>query len=218
MSLSFSQKAAGAWALVTGRYDHRIDTDLERWQGRLFLTLYDHGWLRRAWRNEGRIAEGLYRANQPDATRLAEWKARGIVDVLSLRPARGIVQAFETEACDALGLRLLNAPLPTRVPPQARSLLRLIDQFDALRRPALIHCKSGADRTGLAAAIWAIHVEGKSVQEARRALSLRHLHLKWSKTGVLDRVLDLYEDRIEAQGPIAIRDWIATEYDSAALL
>lgn len=217
MSLNISQKAAGAWAVLTNRYDQRIDSDLGRWQGHLYLTLYDHAWLRGAWRNEGQIADGLFRSNQPDAERLADWKARGIVEVLSLRPGQGVVHAFEAETCASLGLRLFNAPLPTREPPHAASLLRLIDHFDDLQRPALIHCKSGADRTGLAAAIWAIHVEGRPVTEARRALSMRHLHLKWTKTGVLDRVLDLYEQRM-ARGPIAIRDWIATEYDREALL
>lgn len=216
MSLSLSQKAAGLWAVATRRYDHRIEGALGHWQGEMFVLLHDHGWVRWRWRNEGRIAEGLYRSNQPDARVLAMWKARGVVDVLCLRGKKSVMHALEAKACADLGLRLINVPMATRVAPRRRTLLRLIAAFEGLQRPALIHCKSGADRTGLAAVIWAIHVEGRPVAEARKALGVRHLHLRWTKTGVLDRFLDLYEARV-ARGPIPIKDWIAGEYDAEAL-
>lgn len=207
--------ASAVLAALTGRYDQRIDSDTGRLQGRVYAGLVDHGILRRHWRNEGRIAEGLWRANHPDAQALTLWQARGVVEVVSLRPPQGAVHGFEAETCARLGLRLRNAPLTARAAPSARALLALLDIFDTLdpaRRPVLIHCKSGADRTGLAAALWRIHVEGRPVAEAARALSLRHLHLRWSRTGVLDRVLAAYAAQQE-RGAIALRDWIATEYD-----
>lgn len=216
MSLSLSQKLAGARAVLRGAYDQRTDTELGRWQGHVFAATLDHGMLRRHWRNEGRIAEGMFRSNHPDARTLAHWKARGVVDVLSLRPAHGAVHEFEAETCAGLGLRLRNAPLTAREAPRTAGLIRLLDCLDTLQRPALIHCKSGADRTGLAAAIWAIHAEGRPVAEARKALNLRHLHLGWSKTGVLDRFLDAYAERVVTE-PLPIREWIETEYDPAAI-
>lgn len=216
MSLSFSQKITGAWAVLTRRYDQQIDSTLGRWQGQLFAALIDHGWLRRRWTNEGQIAEGLYRSNHPGARALEAWKARGIVEVISLRPLKGAVHAFEAEACDALGLSLRNAPLTAREAPRVVGLVMLLDIFDTIQRPALIHCKSGADRTGLAAAMWAIHVEGRSVAEARTALTFKHLHIRASKTGVLDRFLEAYAARL-AQGPIALRTWIEAEYDPKVL-
>ncbi|WP_341860976.1 tyrosine-protein phosphatase [Gymnodinialimonas sp. 57CJ19] len=216
MSLSLSQKALGAWDVVTRRYDQKIDSALGRWQGQFFANMVDHGILRKRWTNEGQIAEGLYRSNHPHVGTLAQWKARGIVEVISLRPANNAVQLFEAEACDALGLTLRNVPLTARQAPSADALLRLLDTFDTIQLPALIHCKSGADRTGLAAAMWAIHVEGKPVAEAKRALGFKHLHIRASKTGVLDRVLEAYEARV-AKAPISLRDWIATEYDPASL-
>jgi len=216
MSLRVSQKIAGAWAVATSRYDQRIDSALGRWQGQLYAATVDHGWLRRIWRNEGQIVAKLYRSNHPDARTLAAWKARGIVEVISLRPSQGAVHAFEAETCAELGLRLRNAPLTAREAPRVPGLVALLDIFDTLDKPTLIHCKSGADRAGLAAAIWAIHVQGQPVAEARRGLNLRHLHLRWSKTGVLDRFLDAYGARLE-RGPIALRTWIETEYDPADL-
>lgn len=220
MSLSLPQKITAAWAVLTRRYDKRVDSELGRWQGQFYAATIDHGWLRRRWTNEGQIAEGLYRSNHPNAAALAMWKARGITQVISLRLARGVTYNFERETCEALGLTLLNAPLSAREAPGPAALLHLLDIFDTLRAegcpPTLIHCKSGADRTGLAAAIWAIHVEGKPVAEAKRALSLRHLHVRASKTGVLDRFLEAYAARL-TQGPIDLRTWIETEYTPASL-
>ncbi|GAB5446737.1 phosphatase domain-containing putative toxin [Gymnodinialimonas sp.] len=220
MSPSLPQKIAAAWAVLTHKYDQRIDSALGRWQGQFYAATIDHGWLRRRWTNEGQIAEGLYRSNHPNAQALARWKARGVRHVISLRPAQGAVHAFEVEACAALGLTLMNAPLTAREAPRVEGLLRLLDMFDRLppprENPVLIHCKSGADRTGLAAALWAIHVEGKPVAEAQRALTFRHLHIRASKTGVLDRFLEAYAARL-ARGPIDLRAWVETEYDPANL-
>lgn len=216
MSLSFLQKFAAARAVLARRYDQQIDSALGRWQGQFFANMVDHGFLRKRWTNEGQIAEGLYRSNHPHAGILAQWKARGIVEVISLRPANNAVHLFEAEACDALGLTLRNVPLAAREAPSVDALLCLLDTFDTIQLPALIHCKSGADRTGLAAAMWAIYVEGKPVAEAKRALGFKHLHIRASKTGVLDRVLEAYEARV-AQSPIELRDWIKSEYDPASI-
>ena len=35
-----------------------------------------------------------------------------------------------------------------------------------------MHCKSGADRAGLASALWLLHVERRPVAEAMKQLSL----------------------------------------------
>ena len=59
-------------------------------------------------------------------------------------------------------------------------------------------------------------IMGEPVQTARAMLSWRYLHFSWSKTGVLDRVLDHYAAR-NAKAPIGFEVWAATEYDPAAV-
>ncbi len=44
-------------------------------------------------------------------------------------------------------------------------------------------------------------------------LGIKYLHLRWSSTGILDFILDLYEER-NARAPIGFEEWVATEYDS----
>ena len=81
-----------------------------------------------------------------------------------------------------------------------------------MEKPVLIHCKSGADRTGLAAAIYLLTEGGKTLDQAERQLSLRYIHLKRTSTGILDQVLRSYRATGAAKG-LGFRDWVATLYD-----
>ncbi|HSG57121.1 MAG TPA: protein tyrosine phosphatase, partial [Paracoccaceae bacterium] len=47
---------------------------------------------------------------------------------------------------------------------------------------------------------------------ARKQLHWRYLHLKFSSTGVLDHILDMYEAH-DAKDPVGLEQWFATEYD-----
>jgi hypothetical protein len=54
------------------------------------------------------------------------------------------------------------------------------------------------------------------VAEAQRQLSFRFVHLKSTRTGVLDQLLETYaSDTTET--PMPIRDWFAKRYDPVAI-
>ncbi len=194
-----------------------ISTPRLRRQAEWHFELMDHAFLRRLWTNFDEVAPGVYRSNQPDRARFARLKAQGIRTVLNLRgTAEQSHYLFEREACDELGLTLIDIQLHARKPAQPERLLDLIEAFRTAERPMVMHCKSGADRAGLAAAIYLIAIEGRPVAEARKHLSLRYIHVKWSKTGICDHLLDTYEARA-ARSPISFEDWVANEYDPEAL-
>lgn len=180
------------------------------------LLWFDHGVLRTFWTNFGEVAPEVYRSNHPTEARLAAYRDRGIKAVLSLRgkPRKGF-QKLEIELCKDLGLAFQSVALQARLAAKTDNLLALFAAFDNLPRPFVMHCKSGADRAGLASALYKLD-QGANIEDARKELSLRYLHLKFSKTGVQDHMLDVYEARL-AQGPISIRDWIANEYDQQAV-
>ncbi len=127
-----------------------------------------------------------------------------------------MLHEFEREVCGRPGFRLRNAAIDALAAPNPREVITVLDIFDTLERPALIHCKSGVDRTDSAAALWVIYVDGRPIAEAQNGLSPCHLHLKVSKIGVLDTFLDAFAAR-PRQGPIEIRDWIETEYDAESV-
>ncbi len=79
-----------------------------------------------------------------------------------------------------------------------------------------MHCKAGADRAGLAAALYLILHEGRPVAEAARQLSARYGHFRFAKTGILDAFFARYLAEGEAKG-LDFLTWVETVYDPEAL-
>ncbi|SEN45657.1 hypothetical protein SAMN04488003_11730 [Loktanella fryxellensis] len=178
------------------------------------VNMTDHGCLRWGWSNFDRVAPGVFRCNQPHPARLRRYRNYGIKGVLNLRGEnRSPAFRIEKATCALLGLPLVSVSLTARTAPSRAVLLDLLDAFDTLPRPFVMHCKSGADRAGLAAALYLID-QGASLTEARRQLALRYLHLPFTRTGVLGTLLDAYAARL-TEGPVTLRDWIHDEYDPA---
>lgn len=178
--------------------------------------LADHGFLRLAYRNRHRVSERLWRSAQPSPRDLAAAKAAGVATVLSLRGDGFGGDLLEREACAALGLTFERLVLQSRAAPKPAGLREAIARLPALKPPILMHCKSGADRAGLGAALYLIIVEGASAATAKRQLSARYGHLRRAKTGILDAFLEAYEVEGEANG-LDFARWVEEVYDPAAL-
>jgi protein tyrosine/serine phosphatase len=176
------------------------------------FVLMDHAFLRGIWTNLGQVAPGVFRANQPSPARLRTYaRDLGLKSVLNLRgKVKQGFYLFEEETCRELGLTLIDVTLSARNAPPREALLAILDHFKTIEKPFLMHCKSGADRTGLVAALYLLEVEKRPLAEARKELSLRYLHLKYTATGILDYILDVYE--AEAAGR-SFRDWLEQDYD-----
>ncbi|MBK5934967.1 tyrosine phosphatase family protein [Rhodovulum imhoffii] len=177
------------------------------------VLLLDHGLLRGIWTNRREIAPGVICTNQPSPARLHRFARAGGRSVLSLRGRSAAAHhLLEEEACATAGLRLYTVNLQARKLACPARYLDLLDLFGRIERPLLIHCKSGADRTGLAAALYLMHVGQVPVEQARRQLALRYLHNRASATGILDHMLDRYTTDT-ADTPLPIREWFETRYD-----
>ncbi|MEL6572140.1 MAG: tyrosine-protein phosphatase [Pseudomonadota bacterium] len=173
----------------------------------------DHGILRYRWHNFAVVAPGVYRSNHPHHDRFAAYAEMGVKAVLNLRgKSEQSHYLFEVESCKTLGLDLVTVHLGARNVPLQHRLVALLDAFESLPRPFMMHCKSGADRTGLASAFYLLHFDNASDDVARAQLSFRHLHIRKTKTGILDYVLETYLAARRESG-IALRDWVETGYD-----
>ena len=208
-------KKLGDWERETrAYYNTDLSTPENRRRAHIYNMWFDHAVLRKVWTNFFPVAPGVYRSNQPTHERFVKLKAMGIRTILNLRGAAGAAHYLvEEESCRELGLTLVNCTLHARYAAPAKDVLAVIQAFREIEKPFVMHCKSGADRAGFASAIYLIEIEGKSVAEARKMLGLKYLHLKWSRTGVLDYILDLYEARTK-KSPISFENWIRTEYDN----
>jgi hypothetical protein len=99
--------------------------------------------------------------------------------------------------------------------PSSQELRRLVEVLDRTEYPILLHCRHGADRTGLASAVVLLLQPGISFHEARGQLAIRFGHFAWGHLRYLDRFFDLYADWLIGQGlvhsPDHFREWLATE-------
>lgn len=182
------------------------------------MLLFDHGLLRLAWRNEHEVAEGVRRSGQPDPATIRRLAAEGVRAIVNLRGATEWGSyLLEREACAAAGIELVDFKLNSRALPSREEIVALDALFRRLPRPFLMHCKSGADRAGFAAALYLL-LEGEvPVAEAKRQLSWRYLHLRGAATGVLHFLLDRYAAD-SAETPMDFRTWVETRYDRDALM
>ncbi len=205
----------GHMGCMTKTYE--IDTPNGRRRAQRWLDWVDHGILRYRWHNFAEIAPGVFRSNHPTTERFDAYAAMGIKTIFSMRGGKHLPQyLFEVETCERLGLTLECFKMSAREAPTVERLDMLFDVFDRIKPPFLMHCKSGADRTGLASAIYLLEYAGADIATAKAQLSFDFVHIRRTATGILDHFLDTYEARFNQTG-IGIRDWIATEYDSDAL-
>ncbi len=191
-----------------------IETPKGRFWAYVHFHLMDHAFFRVLWTNMREIAPDVYRSNQPSPRRIAKWKAKGIQTVVNLRGAP--IQShglLEEEACKAAGIDMVCLKFGARHAPDKTLLLELFEIFDDLKVPTVFHCKSGADRAGFVSALYLNMVAGHPMEKAAKQLSLRHLHVDFTPTGVLDYVLRVYMER-NRRTPISFRDWVISEYDA----
>ncbi len=184
------------------------------WQDSL---LADHAVFRLVWTNFSTVLPGrLYRSNHPTPGQLAAATRRhGLTTLINLRGRRFCgSDALSRDAAARLGLRHVDMAFESRGAPHRDRILRFHDIFRSLDGPAMMHCKSGADRAGLASGL-AVLFDGGTTRQALAQLSWRFGHWKSARTGVLDAFFLRFAR--EAEGRLPFLDWVQHEYDEVAL-
>lgn len=178
--------------------------------------LVDHAVFRLVWTNFAEVHPGLYRSNHPTPGQLAAAKRRwGLHTLINLRGRRFCgSDALSRDAAERLGLRHIDMAFESRGAPHRDRILRFHGIWQSLDGPALMHCKSGADRAGLASGL-AILFRGGTAADALRQLSWRFGHWRAARTGILDAFFHLYAR--EAEGRVPFLQWVRDEYDEDAL-
>jgi protein tyrosine/serine phosphatase len=178
----------------------------------------DHAYLRLGFSNAHWISEELVRANQPWPFQLKAWKARGIKTIVNLRGGfDASFYALEKDACERLGLNLVDFVITSREAPSRERVLGAKRLFETIEYPALMHCKSGADRAGIMGVFYLHFHKGLTIREALSQLSLRYLHVRHGLTGVLDYVFERYLAEGEPTG-LSFLEWVKSpSYDPAGM-
>lgn len=195
-----------------------LSTSTRRFRAWLDMHLVDHGCIRAIYNNFYELGGGLYRCSQPSPAQIRKYHARlGIRSIINLRGVHDYGSYFfEEEACARLGITLHSVKLYSRTPPSVAEIHRMRDLFTNLEYPALMHCKSGADRAGLGAALYRILRLGHPVRDAMGELSWKYGHSRRARTGILDFFFASYLN-CDARQPLGFLDWVDSVYDEEAL-
>lgn len=182
------------------------------------MHLVDHGCVRAVYNNFHALGGGMFRSSQPSPRQIRTYQRRyGIRSIINLRGRHDYGSfLYEDEVCRELGIELHNVKLYSRTPPSVEEVHAMDALFARIAYPALLHCKSGADRAGLGAALYRVLKLGHPVADAMKELGWRYGHFKRAKTGVLDFFFAQYLSD-NARSPIDFRAWVDTVYDEKAL-
>jgi protein tyrosine/serine phosphatase len=184
------------------------------WIDSLFI---DHAIFRLVWGNLAPVIPGrVYRCNHPTPQRLARMTRKlGLKTLINLRGrTRSGSDALSREAAAKLGLEFHDMAFESRGAPHRDRILRLHAIWQSMPMPAVMHCKSGADRAGLAAGLIVLF-EGGTAAQALAQLSLRFGHIRQAKTGILDAFFLHYQREGEGRKPFL--DWVRQDYDEVEL-
>ncbi|HEY0837011.1 MAG TPA: sulfur transferase domain-containing protein [Azospirillum sp.] len=194
----------------------RMGTPLERALGHVEAVCIDHACFRLIYDNRHRISPRMYRASQVSPSHVRKAAELGVKTIINLRGKRDCASyILEAEACRRYGVALVDFPVNSRDTPKRETLHAAKRMFETIEYPALMHCKSGADRAGFMAALFMFVHENVPLDEAVKQLHWKYGHFKQAKTGILDYFFDLYRAYNERH-PIGFWEWVDTVYDPPA--
>ncbi|MFO0850236.1 MAG: tyrosine-protein phosphatase [Gemmataceae bacterium] len=161
----------------------------------------------------------VYRCAQPSGPALAELiEARQIKTILNLRGVSRDADWYlaESRAAHAANISQEDVTLSAYLLPPPAELRRLVEVLDHTEYPVLIHCKQGADRTGLASAIVVLLSPDGTLADARRQLWPTYGHISLGRTYAMDEFLDRYEGWLvsvsQPHTPERFRHWVDAVY------
>jgi protein tyrosine phosphatase (PTP) superfamily phosphohydrolase (DUF442 family) len=180
------------------------------WLEAMFI---DHGFLRPFYNRPQIFAKQAWRGNQPSVYQVKKLAQKGVKTLVSLRGFRNSGAALlEIDACQKANITLVQFSMSSRGVPSLNTLLDFADLLDRIDKPVFFHCKSGADRSGFAAALYLLITGEGTIEQARAQLSWKYLHFKGAKTGRLDLFLETYQKAYELTN-IDFLTWLKTEYE-----
>jgi uncharacterized protein (TIGR01244 family) len=127
------------------------------------------------------VAAGeLYRSAQPSAAQITEYATRyGIRTIVNLRGENAGRPWYDSEVAASanLGIAHIDFRMSASRELTQEQAERLVAILEAAEKPLLIHCQAGADRSGLAAALYLVAIARQGEETAEDQLSIRYGHV-----------------------------------------
>lgn len=153
----------------------------------------------RAW---GVVEENrVYRSGHPRGDQFSFLAEKyNLKSLLVLTGSMAKELSIEMEYANKKGIATLFLPISDKEPLSDENLFKIVQFLKDAPKPLLMHCRAGADRTGLVSAIYRHLFMDSSLVEAKKdMLSLRWGHLSFGPTAAMDKYfLEVFPTKIEA--------------------
>ncbi len=138
----------------------------------------------------------LFRGGQPREGGLRKLASLGVKTIINLRGEDEVAAAEEREA-RSLGLRYFNVPVSMGGRPSVATIERVLALINAPEnQPAFVHCRKGADRTGVVVAAYRITHDRWTAEQAQREAD--NYGMGWWQRGKKDFIKDYFRDKTAA--------------------
>lgn len=188
---------------------------LNTWWGRAWAWLYamlvEHNFTNLFRFNFHRISAEAFRSSQPTMWQLRRMvKKYGIKTIVNLKGPneRSAYWAFEREQCEKLGIKLVDVNIASRSIPDAARIRRAKEVFESIEYPMWMHCKAGADRTGLYATLYQHFRQGIPIEQTDQLKLWPYGHIKHSKAGKIDYYLEQYLTYRKEHPEVGFLEWV----------
>lgn len=144
------------------------------------------------------VAGELYRSGQPTPGRLRHYvREAGIRTVINLRGRNAGTAWYDAEIAESARLGITHVDFAMSASRQLTGLQAdaLVQVLRNAEKPILIHCEGGADRSGLAAALYLAAISKASEAQAESQMSLRfgHFSLPFLRSYAMDDTFENLE-------------------------
>ncbi|NLS20371.1 dual specificity protein phosphatase family protein [Rhizobium sp. P40RR-XXII] len=122
----------------------------------------------------------LYRSAQPTSDQLTFYvRTYGIKTIINLRGNHPGTAWYDNEVAVTRGLGIVHIDfgMSSSKLISPRTAQQIVELMTTAPKPILIHCQSGADRSGLVAALYMKKIAGLDEQRARGQLSFYYGHV-----------------------------------------
>ena len=144
------------------------------------------------------VAGELYRSGQPTPGRLRHYvHEAGIRTVINLRGRNSGTAWYDAEIAESARLGVTHVDFAMSASRELNGLQAdaLVQVLRNAEKPILIHCEGGADRSGLAAALYLAAISKASEAQAESQMSLRfgHFSLPFLRSYAMDDTFENLE-------------------------
>jgi protein tyrosine phosphatase (PTP) superfamily phosphohydrolase (DUF442 family) len=139
-----------------------------------------------------------------------------IKTVLSLRRPKPEKSWYreEKQVTNALGVEHYDIAIDLAFSPRIDHLLELRDLLEGAEKPLLVHCKAGADRTGLAAIMTKLLDGSSSLEDARAQVSWKTHVVRGDSIGIgfYDQYVAWLQETGQSHSSNEFNRWLEDEY------